>query len=758
MAVHNKIKLDKGFKALCIIILIFLTSYFVIKLVPYKELEKLLVQEYSYSFYDCNNKLLQVTSLDDGLKREFTPVSEIPSEVQRIFIKAEDSRFYHHSGIDIKSIIAAGIQNNQAGKTVRGASTIPMQLAKIIDSHNTEQIKNISPINKKLRDCLNAIRIETKLSKKQILQLYLNNVPFGMNIEGVTSAARSFFGCELNNLSQEQICVLAVIPRSPTQNNPARNPDNAKERALNLYNSLYDGIYGNKENEDINALKISDAVDAAKLFEYPFEMPHYINYLKKNLSRKNEKNHKTDSFKIITKTDYELYQQANQILCSVSKDARNSRINNSALLILDNSDGSVLTWIGNTDFFDSANNGQIDGVLALNQMGSSMKPFLYGYALEYKGENNKISYYPSKILFDIPTEFGNEQLYIPSNFNNRFNGPIRFRVALASSLNIPAVSILNDIGVNNYLNKLYELGFDSLKIDDNGIRADLGLALGAGEVSLLELTRAFSVFTNDGELIINEPGKEISKKSVYNSDTARIMCSILSDKASRALGFGYNQTFETDYPAIFKTGTSNQYQNIVALGATKNYTVGVWMGNFNGETVIGKTGSSLPAYAAKKVLDYLENGKNISELKFEEPENWKREKICSLSGMKASPYCQATVYEYIQNDFSATECNWHKIENNRIITVYPNEYDSELKINTPKNNSVFYFSQMDKNNQAIPVEVVGGKSDLIEVYYDDVFYQTVSKPFNFNLPVEKGKHRCSVVCQNDQQTIVYEVR
>jgi len=730
MALYNKIKIDKGLKALCIIILIFLITYFCMKLIPYPQLNKLISQEYSYTFYDCNGKLLQVTSLEEGLKREYTPLSDIPVEIQRTFIKAEDARFYYHNGVDIKSIFAAVIQNKEAGQTVRGASTITMQLAKIIDSKNPDLIAGKSPLEKKFRDCINALRIETKLSKKKILQLYLNNVPFGSNVEGVTSATRSFFGCELKELSLEQIEALSLVPRNPSKNNPVKN-----------------GVAG------------------AYNFEYPFEMPHYILYLKSQ---------KPESYRIKASADFELYTKAQNILAQASSDARSSRIFNGALLILDNSDGSVLTWIGNTDFFDYENSGQIDGVLALNQMGSSMKPFLYALGLEQKDESGKPKYYPSKVLADIPKEFGNEKLYIPSNFNNRFNGPIRFRVALASSLNVPAVAILDDLGVNNYLNKLYELGFDSLKIDNNGINADLGLSLGAGEVSLLELTRAFSVFPNDGELIINQPGKTITKTKVYDKDTARLMCSILSDKASRALGFGYSQTFQTDYPAIFKTGTSNQYQNIVALGATKNYTVGVWMGNFNGETVVGKTGSSLPAYVAKNILDFLEGGKNPAELAFEEPENWTKQKICSLSGMIAGPNCQASVYEYIQKDFTATECNWHKSENNQIITVYPDEYESwivkqglneqidysesELEITTPKNNAVFYFSKMNQNNQAIPMEVFGGKGDTIDVYYDEVFYQTVSKPFHFKLPVEKGKHRCTIVCQKDQQTIEYEVK
>ena len=169
----------------------------------------------------------------------------------------------------------------------------------------------------------------------------------------------------------------------------------------------------------------------------------------------------------------------------------------------------VLAWVGNADWFDSKNSGQIDGVLTKNQPGSSMKPFLYALAFDTLDDNGRPLYYPSKIIPDIPQEFGNTNIYIPGNFNNRFNGPVRTRIALASSLNVPAVSILAQLGVNNYLEKLYELGFESLR--RTGKNADLGLALGAGEVSLKELVPAFAVFVRDG--------KDFSGAQIYEEDT-----------------------------------------------------------------------------------------------------------------------------------------------------------------------------------------------------------------------------------------------
>lgn len=776
--------MKKSFKkiliALSVAAAFFLTVHLVLRFIPYPELKSLQNQQYSTRIYDRNGKLVQVTVLQDGLRREFTPGSQIPSQVKKIFIKAEDKRFYFHCGVDFIAIAKAFFQNAAAKKTVRGASTITMQLAKIISPLQEHSL------NKKLADAVNALRIEAKLNKNQILELYLNSLPFGLNSEGITSAARTFYGLELDRLTEQQICCLATIPRHPNFYNPIKNPEECAEKAF---------LIAKKINRKISYDDVVSAAKMARQFQYPFNFPHYVFYLQKNdyagttqfyvsqknavstsSAAKNEFSGKTNTapksapYQVFLSADLELQNAAQNYVMQALEMTENSRISNAALLLIDNSDGSVLSWIGNGDWFDTEHNGQIDGVLVKNQPGSSMKPFLYALALEQKDADGNNLYYPSKILADIPSEFGSQKLYIPSNFNNRFNGPIRFRIALASSLNIPAVSILNELGVDNYLNKLYELGFESLRA--KGKSADLGLALGAGEVTLQELVNAFSIFARDGV--------DFSGNQIYSTDTARLMCSILSDKGARALGFGYSQTFETDYPSIFKTGTSNQYQDIVALGSTKNYTIGVWMGNFSGQTVMGKTGSSLPAWIAKNVLDILEKGtktssgqKNYSGTKnadsssnsreFPIPEHWHKQKICSLSGMPAGPDCPACVYEYVHDSMQLNQtCTWHKKMNGTVQTVYPAEYQqwarqyningninystSPLKLITPNDNSLFYYSELYSERQAIPVELSGGYSDELTVTYDGSLYKKTGRPFVFNLPVEKGTHTCSVEC------------
>ena len=722
---------------------VLLAVHLALFLIPYKPLKQFKEKPYSTVFYDCQGELLQVTSTGEGERREYSNWEEIPAEVKKIFRKAEDKRFYFHNGSDPAAFISAIVQNISQKKIVRGGSTITMQLVKIItgDKRNT--------FKRKLKDIFYAHVIEAKLSKKKIFELYLNSIYFGHGAYGIASAARTFYGCTIQELCPEQLCCLAVIPRNPTLYDPIKQRDRNTQMACALYNKLYHKKLTQEEFE---------LFVPGELFEYPFEAPHYVRYVSQTISPKSH------SFNL--SINLKIQQYAQHMLSEGLSQAQDSRISNACLLLIENKTGTPLAWIGNTDFFDQNHSGQVDGVLVKNQPGSSMKPFLYALALESKDQNGQPLYMPSSILADIPQEFGDEKLYIPSNFNNRYNGPVTFRVALASSLNVPAVSILDKIGVDNYLNKLYELGFESLQ--KNGRQADLGLALGAGEVKLKELVNAFAVFARDG--------KDFDGNQIYRTDTARIIASILSDKASRALGFGYTQTFETDYPSIFKTGTSNQYQDIIALGATQNYTIGVWMGNFSGQTVMGKTGSSLPAWVAKKVLDFLEKGNNTQALAFPEPENYEKHRICSLSGMIAGPDCPAYVYEYFPKGYleKPNRCTWHIKKADEVQTIYPPEYQqwarktrpelqikynaAPLSIQTPRNNSIFYYSEFQKDKQALTVEVFGGAYDTLTVYYDDIFFDDINRPFTFLLPVERGNHTCSVLCGQESCIISYQVK
>ena len=691
--------------------------YCALRFIPEPALNRFCERQYSARFYDRNGILLHVMPLEDGLRREFVPLKKIPPELVDAFIAAEDKNFYRHIGVDFLSIMRAAEQNRKARRIVSGASTITMQLVRMIYPRSAK-----ADFGVKLREMFCAFRLEIKLSKRRILELYLNNVPFGFQTEGIASAARSFYGIEadsLSSLTAEQMKTLALIPRRPAEYAPQ------------------------------------------KTFVYPNLCPHFIQYVKNEYTKIG----KTIPYELRLSIDSKLVEQIERGIQQKLDEFKEARIHNGAALVINNRTGEIIAWAGNASFDDDEHSGQIDGVLVKNQPGSSMKPFLYALALENGFE-------PSAVLPDIPQDFGSEGVYVPQNFNNRFNGPIRFRVALASSLNVPAVYLLNEVGIGKYMNCLSRLGFDSL--EGTRDKTGLSLALGSGEVTLFEMTKAFSVFTRDGSVPKNLsflPQKyDAAKINVFKPDTARIICDILSDKDARSLGFGHAKVFDTPYPCIFKTGTSNQFQNIVAFGSTSEFTVGVWMGNFEGETVIRKTGSSIPAEIARAVLDVLT--KTYGAKEFPAPEFYEKRKVCVLSGLAAGDLCPSSVQEFVRKNARQEKCSWHRSSGGGINVVYPPEYahwasgknmrgtssaGGALKIVYPKNNAVFiYDASLNAASQMLPVHAIGG-SDTAELLVDGESVGR-SSTLRWHIPLTRGHHELTVLSDGKEAGSEYTVR
>ena len=819
---------------------------------PFPELDAFIQRDWSTRVYDRGGNLIQILALENGIRREFTAYEAMPPDAVRIFLAAEDKDFFTHRGVDIAAIVRAAYQNISSRKRVSGASTVTMQLARLVVPAKRRTFFA------KLREARNALRIERRLSKRDILELYLNSIPFGFQTEGLTSAARNFFSLPLSEITPEQLCCLAVILRRPAGYNPLEHPEACAEKAAALYRSVFEPESGRQDSrqdirledrqesqpDNLIEERLLQAARTAHRFEYPFNMPHYIEYLvrrhkagdfqpRQEALNKNIQPQTEDISGVLQRgtqphrnrqtarqpeaaartlppdwyltADNALSAQGEFLLQAQLKSNPQARVHNGAVLVIENATGNILAWVGSNSYFDDENNGKIDGVTALNQSGSSSKPFLYALALE-KG------WKPSDVLPDIPMRFGREEAYIPRNFNNRFNGPVRLRVALASSLNIPAVYLLNEIGSETYLKTLEELGFQS--IGAKGDEAGLSLALGSVPVPLYELVRAFSVFPRDGVLLplrsftdgstadgFSEP------RTVYCADTARLICSILSDSAARAKGFGFSSTFKTPFPSVFKTGTANQFQSLVALAASSAFTVGVWMGNFAGDTVMGKTGSSAPAAIARDLLVRLHrrplaDGTLTPAQPFAEPEHWRRESVCALSGMPAGSACPNTVQEYLPSAFDGgyhpfdtavrhgtyeqenarygqgsdtykqegSGCTWHRTQNEHTVTVYPEEYrrwfanstrhgtigrpDNALTVIRPADGSHFVGSAI---SSGIPIEITGGAEDTVQIQYDGLPPFTLNRPFSGSLPSEKGEHRLIVRCGDEEVSTVFTV-
>jgi len=371
-------------------------------------------------------------------------------------------------------------------------------------------------------------------------------------------------------------------------------------------------------------------------------------------------------------------------------------------------------------------------------------------------------------------DFGGEGVYVPFNFNNMFNGPVRMRIALASSLNVPAVYLLYRVSIDSYMKRLYQMDFNSLI----GTRESTGLslALGASEVTLYEMVHAFSVFPNDGQLIENlsiiKSDKDAKLKKVYNKDTARIICDFLSDKNARTLGFGNARVFDTPYPSIFKTGTANQFQNIIALGATSEITVGAWMGNYGGDTVINMTGSSIPAVIVREILDQLTRDYGYAD--FQQPELYEKKEICTLSGMAATENCPSKTKEYVLKSTNQQKCNWHYRSNGRVQIQYPSEYQhwakghnmagsisdsvEEISIRFPKNGSKFLFDpSIPQGFQNLHVLASGSPKSSVTLYFDGKNMGTVQGLLEWDVPLTRGSHELVIESENQRAISRYTV-
>jgi penicillin-binding protein 1C len=657
-----------------------------------------------------------------------------------VFIKAEDRRFYLHPGVDLIAVAGSAARNFRARHTVSGASTITMQLARLIRPRGKGMAGKIT-------EAWDALKLEARLSKKQILELWLNGIPFGSNIEGLPAMARARFGRSVRELDDGRAALLAVVPRRPALYDPALNPESAAAAALVL-----SGRCGLDLSESAVAEAAAEAAAAVNpAAKAPFYAPHF--------SQRAAEQAMPGVWEMRTTLDLRLQSYAEERLVSQIAGLAGNRVGNGAILAIENGTGKVRIYTGSASWYSDEISGKIDAVRALNQPGSCLKPFLYAMALDS-------GFSPNSILPDIPTVFGSGEAYIPSNFNRRFNGPVRLRLALASSLNIPAVYMLERLGVQSFEEYLVSLGFDSIasRMGTHGT----GLALGNAEVSLEELVRAFAAFPSGGKpaeltwIEDDSPRRPEDGGRIISPYAARLISDILSDRQSRFVGFGPAPALSTDFPSMFKTGTANQFQHIWALGASSRFTVGVWMGNLSGETVVGRTGSSIPARVCSDILKELENsagGVYAGHVSAPIPDDCREVEVCALSGMAATRLCTGVLKEWIRPGSIPAPCNWHRGgASGGTALVYPPEYQAWIGerfrlgrvdapggkgnaiIRIPAQGSVFYFdSGLPAEAQALRVETAGFSSEAL-VYVDESLQGSVNQAGVYVLPLWKGKH------------------
>ena len=530
-------------------------------------------------------------------------------------VAAEDRRFYRHHGVDMRAVLRATWQNLTRGNVVSGASTITQQLARALRARP----KNLWG---KFGEAWDAVKLERQNSKEEILQEYFNILEFGNMTQGVQAAAKFYFGVPASALSLAQSALLAGLIQSPTRLNPLKNPKGALLRRGRVLDAMFSNGFITKEQYD-TAMKEPMGVTAG---ERPFSAPHFARRVYEMA---------LDASRVYTTLDKDLQLYAERAIHNHLEKLKDNHVTNAAVIVLDNTTGGVLAYVGSADFYDEAHSGQVDGAAALRQPGSSLKPFVYALALQ-----NGLT--AASILEDEDTFF--EGGFRPRNYDESFHGGVSIRRALACSYNIPAVKAAEPLGAARLLNLLHDLGFDSL--DKAPDFYGLGLALGGGEVTLLELANAYAALARGGAVrpvvFATQPylATDTKRKQALPADIAYIITDILADNAARADAFGMNSPLNMPFAAAAKTGTSKDYRDNFAIGYTPRLTVAVWAGNFDASSMQKVSGISGAAPIMHDVLLYAASKYPAGE--FEPPSGLQRRVVCEESGLLAGETCRRT--------------------------------------------------------------------------------------------------------------------
>lgn len=559
--------------------------------------------EQSTKIYDSTGKVL-LYDVHGSIKRTIIPFEEIPRHVKNAAVAIEDSDFYNHHGISIEGIMRALFTNILSGNASgQGGSTITQQLIK------NALLTNKKTYTRKLKEAILAIKLERVLGKEEILNLYLNEIPYGGQTYGIEAASQTFLGKPAKELTLAETAYLASLPQSPTYYSPyGLHTDELEKRKNLVLRRMNDLGFVSKEETEA---AMQEKVEFIGRADESLKAPHFVMYVLDVLGEKYGRDIvDTGGLRVTTSLNWELQQKAESLTRQFVEDEKEKfNVSNAGMIGIDPKTGAIQIMVGSKNFWgDPEPEGcspgvtctfdpQVNTTIRLRQPGSSFKPIVYATAL-------KKGYTPETVVFDLPTEFNSScnpdiQLntygedsvcYAPQNYDTIFRGPITFKNALAQSINIPAVKVLYLAGLLDSLSTAKTLGISTL---DDPNRYGLTLVLGGGEVKLLELAGAYSVFANNG--IQNTPTAILkveegegnileehtpSHNQVLDPEIAYQINDMLSDNTARAPAFGeQSYLYFPGKEVAVKTGTTNDYRDAWVIGYTPNVTLGVWFGN-----------------------------------------------------------------------------------------------------------------------------------------------------------------------------------
>ncbi len=585
-------------------------------------------KEFSKEIHAKDGTLLTAYLTSDDKWRLRTELEEVSPELIKAIIEKEDSWFYWHFGINPVSIVRAFYWNVISGETQLGASTITMQVARMLEPKKRTYIN-------KFGEMFRALQLEIRYSKEEILELYLSLLPFGGNIEGVKSASYIYFNRPPDKLSLAQSITLAVIPNDPNSLRLDRSNEEIIKNRDYWINKF-------KQEKIFSSLNLKDALDEPiekNRYAIPVTAPHLSYYVKDNFNG--------DILK--TTLDLSIQQTAENILLRNVRKTFYKGITNGAVLVIDNRNSSVVAYCGSADFYDESSFGQVNGITAVRSPGSTLKAALYAFAFD---DGNLT---PQMKFADIPTDFHG---YQPENYDLKFNGNVSTEFALLNSLNIPAVKLLEQVGLNNFIVFLENSGFNQIQKQKS--KLGLSMILGGCGTNLQELTKLFSAFAREGKLyplnFISTENEEEGEQ-IFSEASSYLIANILSGTSRSDIADLSNYSKLPKF--AWKTGTSYGKRDAWAIGLNPNYTIGVWMGNFNG---VGSPNLSGGEISVPLLFDLFNAIDYDSDVKwFEAPEELITREVCSESGLIPTQYCKNVTRDYaIKNQSHNDLCSIHK--------------------------------------------------------------------------------------------------
>jgi penicillin-binding protein 1C len=653
------------------------------------------------------------------------PLYQVPDFLKEAFIFSEDQHFYTHRGIDWRARLSALWQNMRADRAVRGASTMSEQVVRMIHPR---------PRNlwSKWIESFEVLSLERHLKKSDILEFYLNQLPYAANRRGVLQAAHYYFNRDLSTLSHKEMLALVVLARAPSNFDLYQSTDKINTAIMRLAKSLnQQDLLSTTELSEIEQQTLT--LDASNL---SVNAGHFVGFIR---------NHQTLTNQALKTTlDANLQQHIQAMIDERVKSLSAKNVHNAAVVVVDHITGEILAWV-----VGGANNEhthQIDAVTAPRQPGSALKPFLYTLALES-------GWTPATLIDDSPLSSAiGTGLHRFKNYSNTYYGKISLREALGNSLNIPALRTIQFVGVSRYLDTLHSLGFSSL--DRAASIYDEGLALGNGEVTLLELVTGYAALANHGmyrplHFLLSTPNDQPPKR-IFSDEGSSLIANILSDSWARRLEFGTNSVMNMPVQTAVKTGTSSDYRDAWVVGFNYRYVVGIWMGNLDRTPMDGVTGSVGPALVMRGIFSKLNQGQKTAPL-YLSPKLVRKE-MCAPAEeaaclMRTEYFIPALTENSVlkgERYINGTEGDDQKniLQPSKIILVQPTE-----------GLQIAMDPRIPKDKQKLVFEITGLQSgDTVDwMLNDENIAHTETGQYLW--PLQRGQHKLGVVMKRDGKIV-----